>query len=92
MDKIYQVFYTSFDGGDDYLFNEVRITTTKKDLAVETYNREVENCCNGLDEDENVESYDCSDGDTFTEIVVESNGYREYIRIELKEFALSNDC
>lgn len=86
MTKIYQVFYTSFDGSDDNLFNEVQITTTDKDKAEETYNNEVENCCNDLDEDENVDFYDCSDGDTLTDIVVERNGYREYIRIELKEF------
>ena len=86
MTKIYQVFYTSFDGSDDNLFNEVQITTTDKDKAVETYNNEVENCCNDLDEDENVEFYDCSDDETLADIVVERNGYREYIRIELKEF------
>lgn len=86
MTKIYQVFYTSFDGSDDNLFNEVQITTTDKDKAEETYNNEVENCCNDLGEDETVDFYDCSDGETLTEIVVERNGYREYIRIELKEF------
>lgn len=86
MTKIYQVFYTSFDGSDDNLFNEVQITTTDKDKAVETYNNEVENCCNDLDEDENVDFYDCSDDETLADIVVERNGYREYIRIELKEF------
>lgn len=86
MNKIYQVFYTSFDGSDDNLYNEVQITTTDKDKAEETYNNEVENCCNDLDEDETVDFYDCSDGDTLTDIVVERNGYREYIRIELKEF------
>ena len=86
MTKIYQVFYTSFDGSDDNLFNEVQITTTDKDKAEETYNNEVENCCNDLDEDENVDFYDCSDDETLADIVVERNGYREYIRIELKEF------
>lgn len=86
MTKIYQVFYTSFDGSDDNLFNEVQITTTDKDKAEETYNNEVENCCNDLDEDENVEFYDCSNDETLADIVVERNGYREYIRIELKEF------
>ena len=84
--NIYQVFYTSFDGSDDNLFNEVQITTTDKDKAEETYNNEVENCCNDLDEDENVDFYDCSEDDTLADIVVERNGYREYIRIELKEF------
>lgn len=91
MSKIYQVFYVSFDGSDDNLFNEVQITTTDKDKAVETYNKEVENCCDSLDEEveeESVEFYDCSDGDTSTDIVVERNGYREYIRIELKEFEI----
>ena len=86
MNKIYQVFYTSFDGSDDNLYNEVQITTTDKDKAEETYHKEVENCCNDLDEDENVEFYDCSDDETLADIVVERNGYREYIRIELKEF------
>ena len=88
MTKIYQVFYTSFDGSDDNLFNEVQITTTDKDKAEETYNNEVENCCNDLDEDENVDFYDCSDDETLADIVVERNGYREYIRIELKEFEI----
>jgi hypothetical protein len=86
MTKIYQVFYTSFDGSDDNLFNEVQITTTDKGKAEETYHKEVENCCNDLDEDENVEFYDCSNDETLADIVVERNGYREYIRIELKEF------
>ena len=86
MNKIYQVFYTSFDGSDDNLFNEVQITTTDKDKAEDTYHKEVENCCNDLDEDENVEFYDCSNDETLADIVVERNGYREYIRIELKEF------
>ncbi|MEE3386474.1 MAG: hypothetical protein VZR36_15695 [Prevotella sp.] len=86
MTKIYQVYYTSFDGSDDNLYNEVQITTTDKDKAEETYHKEVENCCNDLDEDENVEFYDCSDDETLADIVVERNGYREYIRIELKEF------
>lgn len=91
MNKIYQVFYTSFDGSDDNLFNEVQITTTDKDKAEETYHKEVENCCNGLDEEveeKSVEFYDCSEDETLTDIVVERNGYREYIRIELKEFEI----
>lgn len=91
MNKIYQVFYTSFDGSDDNLFNEVQITTTDKDKAVETYYKEVENCCGNLDEEVKegcVEFYGCCDDETLADIVVERNGYREYIRIELKEFAL----
>ena len=89
MTKIYQVFYTSFDGSDDYLFNEVKITTTDKDKAVDAYNMAVKNCCGSLDEeveDESVDFYDCSNDETLADIVVERNGYREYIRIELKEF------
>lgn len=88
MNKIYQVFYTSFDGSDDNLYNEVQITTTDKSKAEETYHKEVENCCNDLDEDEIVDFYDCSEDETLADIVVERNGYREYIRIELKEFEI----